>query len=246
MNSFNLNNYPIINLYKKASVKSEIVTQMIFGESFKIIGKSSKWFKIKIKEDNYIGYIKKKKFSPHKKPTHKVSVLLARIYKNPNFKNKITSLPYASKIKIDKVSSDFSKFQNNWIETKNIKPLKYKNKNIFKDIKIFEEIKYTWGGKTFNGIDCSALIQVCLNFNNRFCPRDSSQQAKFFKKNIKLKNIKKNDIIYWKGHVAVALSSRKLIHAYGPRKKTLIMDISKTIKLIKRTANLEVISIKRI
>jgi len=246
MNSFNLNNYPIINLYKKASVKSEIITQMIFGESFKIIDKSSKWFKIKIKEDNYIGYIKKKKFSPYKKPTHKVSVLLARIYKNPNFKNKITSLPYASKIKIDKVSSNFSKFQNNWIETKNIKPLKYKNKNIFKDIKIFREIKYTWGGKTFNGIDCSALIQVCLNFNNRFCPRDSGQQAKFFKKNIKLKNIKKNDIIYWKGHVAVALSSRKLIHAYGPRKKTLIMDISKTIKLIKRTANLEVISIKRI
>ena len=191
MNSFNLNNYPIINLYKKASVKSEIITQMIFGESFKIIDKSSKWFKIKIKEDNYIGYIKKKKFSPYKKPTHKVSVLLARIYKNPNFKNKITSLPYASKIKIDKVSSNFSKFQNNWIETKNIKPLKYKNKNIFKDIKIFREIKYTWGGKTFNGIDCSALIQVCLNFNNRFCPRDSGQQAKFFKKNIKLKNIKK-------------------------------------------------------
>ena len=62
MNSFNLNNYPIINLYKKASVKSEIVTQMIFGESFKIIGKSSKWFKIKIKEDNYIELIIKKEF----------------------------------------------------------------------------------------------------------------------------------------------------------------------------------------
>ena len=218
---------------------------MIFGESFKIIGKSSKWFKIKIKEDNYIGYIKKKKFSPHKKPTHKVSVLLARIYKNPNFKNKITSLPYASKIKIDKVSSDFSKFQNNWIETKNIKPLKYKNKNIFKDIKIFEEIKYTWGGKTFNGIDCSALVQVCLNFNNEHCPRDTDKQVNFFKKNINLKNIKKNDIIYWNGHVAVAISKKKLIHAYGPRKKTLVMNILETIKLIKKTANLEKILIKR-
>ena len=246
MNKFYTNSYSVINLYKKTSSKSEIITQMIYGESFKIINKSAKWMKIRIKEDGYIGYIKKKQFFLYLKPTHKVSVLWANTYKNSNFKEKIGKLSYVSKIKVEKTVAKFAKFQSGWIETKNIKPIKYKNKNIFKDIQIFKGTKYKWGGKTFNGIDCSALIQVCLNFNNRFCPRDSSQQAKFFKKNIKLKNIKKNDIIYWKGHVAVALSSRKLIHAYGPRKKTLIMDISKTIKLIKRTANLEVISIKRI
>jgi len=44
----------------------------------------------------------------------------------------------------------------------------------------------------------------------------------------------------------VALSNKKLIHAYGPRKKTIIMDIASTIKLIKKTANLDVISVKRI
>jgi hypothetical protein len=245
MNNYYSNNYPVINLYKKASTKSEIVTQMIYGESFKIINKSSKWLKIKIKEDKYIGYIKTKKFF-YIRPTHKVSVLSANTYKKPNFTNKIIKLPYASKIKIDEVNSKFSKFQNSWIETKNIKPLKYKNKNIFKDVNIFKNIKYTWGGKTFKGIDCSALIQVCLSFNNRFCPRDSGQQEKFFKKNINLKNIKKNDIIYWKGHVALALSNKKLIHAYGPKKKTVIMKISNTINLIKRTTNLEVVSIKRI
>ena len=61
MNKIYSNNYPIINLYKTANSKSEIVTQMIYGEGFKIINKSSKWFKVKIKEDGYIGYIKKKK-----------------------------------------------------------------------------------------------------------------------------------------------------------------------------------------
>ena len=64
-------------------------------------------------------------------------------------------------------------------------------------------------GKSFKGVDCSALIQVFLNFNNKFCPRDAKDQEKFFKKNIKLKNIKKDDIIYWKGHVAIALSKKK-------------------------------------
>ena len=246
MSSLYLNNYPVISLHKKPSSKSETVTQMIYGEGFKLINKTAKWLKIKIKEDSYIGYINRKKFISYVKPTHKVSVLFANIYKFPNFKNKINKLPFASKIKISKVISKFSKFQDGWIETKNIKPLKYKNKDIFKDVKIFKGVKYKWGGKTFEGIDCSALIQVCLNFNNQFCPRDSGQQENFFKRNIRLKNIKKNDIIYWKGHVALALSNKRLIHAYGPRKKTVIMNIPKTIERIKKTANLDVVSIKRL
>ena len=85
-----------------------------------------------------------------------------------------------------------------------------------------------------------------MNFNNRFCPRDAKDQVKFFKKNVKLKKIKKNDIIYWKGHVALALSNKKLIHAYGPMKKTVIMEINQTIERIKKTAKLKVIGIKRL
>ena len=100
MNKFYTNNYPVINLYDKKSSKSEIVTEMIYGECFKVIKKSLKWMKIKIKEDGYIGYIKKKKFVSYLKPTHKVSVLYANIYKNSNFKNRIGRLPYISKIKI--------------------------------------------------------------------------------------------------------------------------------------------------
>jgi hypothetical protein len=246
MSKIFLNIQPIINLHKKSSSESEIVTQIIYGEAFKIISKSAKWIKIRIKEDNYIGYIKRRKFIPYLKPTHKVSVLFANIYKTPDFKSKTGKLSYVSKIKVDEINSKFAKFQNKWIEIKNIKPLKYRNKDIFKDVKMFKNIKYKWGGKTFEGIDCSALVQVCLNYNNRFCPRDTDQQVNFFKKNINLKNIKKNDIIYWKGHVAIALSDKKLIHAYGPKKRTLVMDTKKTIELIKKTSNLKIIAIKRL
>ena len=71
-------------------------------------------------------------------------------------------------------------------------------------------------------------------------------KSNILKKNIKLSNIKKNDIIFWKGHVALALSRKKLIHAYGPMKKTVIMDIKETVKKIKKTANLKVIGVKRL
>ena len=58
--------------------------------------------------------------------------------------------------------------------------------------------------------------------------------------------INNGTLIFWKGHVAVALSKNKLIHAYGPLKKVVVMDIKKTINRIKRTADLEVTSVRRI
>jgi gamma-D-glutamyl-L-lysine dipeptidyl-peptidase len=246
MNKFFTNTYSVTNLYKKMSLKSEIVTQMIYGDSFNVIKKTKKWLKIKINEDNYKGFILNKKFHNLIKPTHKVHTLKAKIYKLPNKKKKINELPFGSKIKMDEKKYQFVKFEKGWIHQKNIKLINYKEKNIFKKIKLFKNTKYKWGGKTYKGIDCSALIQICINFNNKFCPRDAKDQVKYFKKNIKFKNIKKNDVIYWKGHVAVVLSKNKLIHAYGPVKKTILMNINKTIKLIKKTADLRIIGIKRV
>jgi hypothetical protein len=155
-------------------------------------------------------------------------------------------LTFGSKLRIKSKKSKFIEFQKGWIEQKNLKPINYKEKNIFNKIKLFKNIRYKWGGKSFKGIDCSALVQVCFNFNNKFCPRDAKDQVKYLKKDIKLKNIKKSDMIYWKGHVAVALSKNRLIHAYGPMKKTVTMSINKTIKKIEKTADLKIIGVKRI
>jgi len=83
MTKYFTNNFSLISLYKKPSMKSEIVTQMIYGDSFSILRKSNRWLKIKIMEDNYKGYIKNKNYSNFLKPTHKVNTLRAKIYKFP-------------------------------------------------------------------------------------------------------------------------------------------------------------------
>jgi hypothetical protein len=246
MSNFFTNTFPVINVYKKASTKSEVVTQIIYGESFSVLKKSNKWLKIRIKEDNYKGYVQNKKFSSYLIPTHKIKVLNTKIYRSSNKQKKTCELTFGSKIKVIEKKLKFFRFEKGWVNQDAVVPITYKEKNIFKKIIIFKNIKYKWGGKSFKGIDCSALIQVCLNFNNKYCPRDANDQVKYFKKNIKLNQIKKNDIIYWKGHVAVALNNKKLIHAYGPMKKTVIMGIDQTIKRIHKTVNLKVIGIKRL
>ena len=247
MNSNNFSNYNIINVCNKRSIKSGLVTQILYGEKFKIISKYRKWCKIKLRNDGYKGYIIKKKFISKFKPTHKVCNLSVNLYTQPNVSSKIKNkLTFGSRIKITRKKNNFYKFDNLWIEKKNLKKINYKTKDIFKGIKKFINVKYKWGGKHYSGIDCSALIQLFFNINNKFCPRDTKDQIKYFKKKIKIENIRKNDLIFWKGHVALAISKHKLIHAYGPLNKTAVMPIGETINRINKTANLKTIGIRRI
>ena len=239
--------FPVLNVYKKKTKKSSVVTQLLYGDTFKKLEQKGSWIKIKNDSDNYKGYIKNKKFNLNDKSTHKVYILHANLYSKPNEKSKIKKkLSFVSKVKITQRKRHFLKFDKFWIKKNSLKKINFKTKNYFKNINKFINVKYKWGGKHFTGIDCSGLIQLFLNFNNKFCPRDTKDQIKYFKKKIKLDNIKKNDLIFWKGHVAIILSKNELVHAYGPLKKVVIMPIKKTIDRIYRTANLKVTGIRRI
>ena len=240
-------NLSFINVYKKKNIKSEVVTQLLYGDSFKIIKYNNLWIKIKNDSDGYKGFIKNKKYLLKEKNTHKVSNLFALLYSAPNSKNKIKKkLSFGSKIIVKKEKNKFLNFDNMWIKKKDLKKINYKSEDMFKNINKFLNIKYFWGGKHYSGIDCSGLVQLFLNFNNKYCPRDTKDQIKYFRKKIKLNNVKKNDLIFWKGHVAVVVSKKSLVHAYGPLKRTVCMSIKNTIKRIYNSSNLKVIGIRRI
>ena len=198
MTKYRTNNFSIINLYKKPSKKSEIVTQMIYGDSFSITKKTKKWLKVKVKEDNYIGYIANKNYSQYLKPSHKIAILRAKVYKFPNKRNEIIKLTFGSKIKVLDKKANFLKFEEGWISSKDVKPFSYKEKNLFNKINIFKNTKYKWGGKSFKGIDCSALVQVFLNFNKKSCPRDAKDQVKYFRKILHSKKSKKMILFFGK------------------------------------------------
>jgi len=239
-----------LNLYKEPSYKSKISSQILYGEKFRILLKKKKFIKVKTLYVNFIGYIKSSNYINKFKPTHKVSALKSRIFKYPKNPSKYKSkkfLSFSSKIQILKKHKNFIMFDNQkWLNVKDISPINKKEKNFLKVLNLFKNCKYKWGGKTFNGIDCSALIQIFYQYNNKYYPRDTKNQIKYSKKNLKSKNFKKGDLIFWKGHVAVCLNSTKLVHAYGPKKRVIIMPIRKTIDLIEKTANLRVRKISRI
>ncbi|MDA9108265.1 C40 family peptidase [Candidatus Pelagibacter sp.] len=231
---------PLSNIYKKPNVVSEVTSQLLYGEKFKIISKNKSWIKIKVLFDNYTGYIKNKDYTEDHKPTHKIFILKANIYNKQKNKTKYF-LPFASKISKIQEDKRFIEFEKNkWIKKSDIKKINHMEKDYLKVLKLFLKIKYFWGGKTYKGIDCSAILQLFFYYNNKFYPRDTKDQIKYSTKKSKSEIFKKGDIIFWKGHVAICINAKKLIHAYGPEKKVLIMNIAETINRIQRTAKLTI------
>ena len=238
---------PIVNIFEEPKNNSNIISQLIYGEKFKILDQKNNYFKIKSSYDKYLGFIKK--VYTHKKfnPTHKIRILKSRIYLGNEKKKSNKFLPFASKIEILDKNKNFVLYERGkWLKSTDLYPIAKKNTNFTKIFKSFLNCKYKWGGKTFEGIDCSALLQIFYKFNNSFFPRDTVDQIKLKKGVLSKKNFKKGDIIFWKGHVAICINSNYLIHAYGPEKKVIMMPIRKTIRLIKKTAKLDVEKIIRV
>ena len=234
----------IKNIYKKPSKKSEITSQILYGEKIRILKIKNRWLRIRTFNDNYSGYIKNEKLKKGLKIIFKTNKSKTRIFSQNKKKN---FLPFNSRLPVINIKKKFIEFERGkWVKRKDIKLINHKEKNFVRILKSFINCKYTWGGKSYKGIDCSALIQLYYLYNNKFFPRDTKDQISFKKGRKKLIKFSKGDIIYWKGHVAVCLSRNKLIHAYGPRKKVLIMNIKKTIELINKTAKLKVKKIIRI
>ncbi|MDC0456098.1 C40 family peptidase [Candidatus Pelagibacter sp.] len=245
-----INNYfykkSLSSIYKKPNVVSEVTSQILYGEKFKIISKNKSWIKIKVLFDNYTGYIKNKNYTKNHKPTHKIFILKANVYNKQKNKTKYF-LPFASRISMIREDKKFIEFEKNkWIKKSDIKKINHIEKNYLKVLKMFLKIKYLWGGKTYKGIDCSAILQLFFYYNNKFYPRDTKDQLKYSTKKNESRVFKKGDIIFWKGHVAICINSQKLIHAYGPEKKVLIMNITETINRIEKTAKLIVKKISSI
>jgi len=109
----------------------------------------------------------------------------------------------------------------------------------------FLHAPYLWGGKTSLGLDCSGLVQVALQAAGHACPRDSDMQEMALGKLSSLGDLRRGDLVFWKGHVAMARDGKTLLHANAYAMAVAIENATEAIARIK-AAGSEVTSVKRI
>ena len=99
------------NIYKKPSKTSEITSQIIYGEKFKILSKNKSWIKIKTFFDNYVGFIRNLNYIDRFNPNYKVNSLKARIFKKPGIKTN-SWLPLSSKLSVLEQNKKYIRIEN--------------------------------------------------------------------------------------------------------------------------------------
>ena len=221
---FGICNLSIIPLRIEPSDRSEIVSQVLFGEHFEILEQNKQWVKIKLKFDNYEGWVDAKQFQNITKiqfenlseePIVLNSDLIEYI-NTPN--NSLMPIPLGASLSFlnhKDINTDNFDFEGTKIT--GIKP----KSNLINTSFMYLNAPYLWGGKTPFGIDCSGFTQMVYKLNGYHLLRDASQQALQGEALSFIEESEPGDLAFFDNeegkiiHVGIIMDDNYIIHASG-------------------------------
>ncbi|MAU31371.1 MAG: hydrolase Nlp/P60 [Flavobacteriaceae bacterium] len=199
------------------SDKSEMVTQLIYGDLISIIEEKENWTKIKSNFDNYIGWIDSKQYQKinevQKKDLEIESYSSDLVEFVENEKKELITITIGSVISRSNVLNN--KFLGKHITGKQSK------ESIVNIALLYLHTPYLWGGKTPFGIDCSGFTQMVYKINGYKLLRDSKDQATQGKTLSFIEESEPGDLAFFHNkedvivHVGIILKDNHIIHASG-------------------------------
>ena len=209
----------IFPLRKNGDNKSEMISQLLYGDLYEVIEKKEKWLLIKTVFDNYQGWIEKNQFIEIKsnqlfKELSKNRVYSLNLIHYVETSNKnLIPIMLGSNISISKhIKHSFDGEFSDKIRSR---------KDIIKTARLYLNAPYLWGGKTPFGIDCSGLTQMVYKINGYNIPRDAKDQVKLGINLGFIEESKEGDLAFFDNeegkvtHVGMILKDNHIIHASG-------------------------------
>ena len=203
----------------ESSDKSELVSQLLYGDHFKIIEKRKNWIKIRLAFDSYEGWIDTKQYQEIDENQYK-------ILENSDLKLSIDLVEFIEDAheqlhpillgsSLNGLSILNHKHDGNIVEGKNPKD------NIIQTAFLYLNSPYLWGGKSPFGIDCSGFTQMVYKLNGYRLLRDASQQSTQGEALSFIEESEPGDLAFFDNnegqivHVGLIMHDNYIIHAHG-------------------------------
>lgn len=234
---------------KEPSHNAPLLTEALCGERVTIYETDEEgWAWGQLNDDGYVGWLPAAALlTPGPEPTHKVVALRTLMFPGPSIKLPPTdALPLGARVAV--VRSDDSvavTAAGGYLPQRHLAPLNTNETDHVAVAERFIGTPYLWGGKSSLGIDCSGLVQVALTACGVKCPRDTDMQESALGKPANLAGLQSGDLIFWKGHVAIARGRNSMIHANAFHMAVAIEPVAEALARI-GAAGSQVTSVRRL
>jgi cell wall-associated NlpC family hydrolase len=230
-----------------------LLTEALKGERVTLYDLNAEgWAWGQLAADGYVGWFSANALAPAGAPaTHKVSALRTFGFLGPSIKlPPVEALPLGARLAIARIEDRLAVTRAGaYVPVPHLAPLDFVEPDFVAVAERFLGVPYLWGGKTALGIDCSGLVQVALTAAGRICPRDSDMQEAALGVPLALsekeERLRRGDLVFWKGHVAIVRDNDTLIHANAFHMAVAIEPLAEAIARIRATGS-EITSVRRI
>ena len=189
--------------------------QLMLGAGVTVLHRTDGHALVRATADGYCGYLPDAAIGPATTPTHQVTTRLAHAYARPDIKSPETMvLSFGSRLTALSETAVFIETSHGFVPRQQVHQAGVLASDPASVAAIFEGTPYLWGGNTGSGIDCSGLVQAACLSCGIDCPGDSDQQQAWLGTLLPEGTPpQRNDLLFWKGHVALVTDDATLIHA---------------------------------
>ena len=219
-------------------------SELLFGESFTVYDRAHGWAWGQAAGDLYVGYIKEDCLAAPFAAQARVSALMAPVFAHPDLKTPVRDLlPLNAQVPIRNRDGDYADIGSGFVHHRH---LAAENETDFAAVaQRFVGVPYVWGGKTAAGLDCSGLIQTSLQAVGKAAPRDTDMMEQALGEKVSLADVRRGDLVFWKGHMGVMLDAQMFLHANAFHMQVAIEPLDDAVARIRQIAG-PVTSIKRL